>query len=188
MEKQELKRRIVYPVLTVMGVMVISYIGYFGSRQVSNNGLHQVMAELFGATLFLSISLGTIYVYMTAYLRGASLIERILASLVVPFIWMTKEVWVLTESHPFLQCLYWYFNPLNFLLVSQVVMEMGVATLLARMVLKKRGVAIRVLSPVPLAFVFGGLGLGIISNVGGNGELLYVTFLEGYRLLFGSGL
>ena len=56
-----------------------------------------------------------------------------------------------------------------------------------RYILKRRGQAIKVVSFGPIAaIVIGGLGFGGIF-AWGQGENLYVLYLDGYRMLFGSG-
>ena len=188
MSTREQKRQMILPILFLLIVAVVSYWGYFGSRGIDNDSIHQLMAKIFGTTYFLSIAFGTLYIFTTAYIRGLSLAGRILAAFVVPFIWMSKEVLRLTESHPFVECLYWYLNPLNVWLISLMVLEMGAATLIARAILKRRGNPQKVLTPGPLAVMLGSLAFVIAAYAWGKGENIYVIFLSGYRLFFGSGV
>ena len=146
------------------------------------------MAGIFGATYFLSIAFGALYVCATAYVRGASLSERVLASFITPLAWMTKEVLVLTASHPFSECLYWYFNPLNLWLAFLVLFEMGAATLIVRAVWRRRGEAVRIVTAAPVAAMSASLFFIVFLFAWGKGENVYVIFLEGYRFLFGSGI
>lgn len=181
-------KRVIVPVLSVFVVMSVSYLGYFGSRCLDGGTLQQWMAGFFGTTYFLSIAFGTLYVYTAAYVCGASLPQRITASLINPFIWMTKEVLRLTDSHPLLESLYWYLNPLDIWLVSFVVMEMGMATLMGRAILKRKDKSIRVVSAAPVAVILGSLIFAVAVYAWGEGENIYVLFLKGYRFLFGYGL
>lgn len=187
MKDQGIKKESLFPVLYMFVVAAVSYVGYFGSRHVNNDTIHQLMAMVFGTTYFLSVAFGTLYIFTSVYVRGASLPWRILASFVVPFIWMTKEVFRLTESHPFLECLYWYLNPLNIWLISLMVLEMGIATLIARSVLKRRGQQIKIITLAPVAVILGSLVFVISAYAWGKGENLYIIFLNGYRFFFGSG-
>jgi hypothetical protein len=181
-------KRATYPILFLLVVAAVSFLGYFGSRHVPNNAVHQLMAKVFGTTYFLSVAFGTLYVFTTAYVRGLCLSRRILAAFVVPFLWMSKEVLRLTESHPLAECLYWYFNPLNVWLVSLMVLEMGIATLIARAILKRRGRQLKVVTPAPLAVILGSLIFVISAYAWGQGENIYVIFLNGYRFFFGYGI
>jgi hypothetical protein len=182
------KNRMIIPVLSLLFVTFVSFLGYFGSRDVDSDTIHQLMAKIFGSAYFLSIAFGPLYIFTTGYIRGVSLPRLILASFVVPFVWMSKEVLSLTESHPILECLYWYFNPLNVGLVSMMVMEMGLATLIARAILKQKGRLLRVVTPAPIAVILGGLLLVLSGYVWGKGENVYVIFLVIYRFFFGSGI
>ena len=175
------------PTLTVFAIALISFIAYFGSRHVDNDFIHQSLAAIFGTTYFLSIAFGALFIYTTAYIRGASLYERIILCFIVPFLWMSKEVLRLTESHPLIECLYYYFNPLNIWLVSLIVMEIGAATLLARFILRRRGEMVHGSRTGPLLAIMISIFFFVSLYAWGQGENVYVYFLKGYRLLFGSG-
>ena len=181
------RSRLASPTLTVFTIALISFTVYFGSRHVDNDFIHQSLAAIFGTTYFLSIAFGALFIYTTAYLRGASLHERILSCFIVPFMWMSKEVLRLTESHPLVECLYYYFNPLNLWLVSLIVMEMGAATLLARFILRRRGETVQDSPTGPLLAIIISIFFFVSLYAWGQGENVYVYFLKGYRLLFGSG-
>jgi len=112
MPKQFITHRFIYPVLTVLLIVTASYLGYFGARRIQNEALLQLLTKLFGSIYFLGMVLGPLFIWVVTTLRGASLLERILATLLIPFLWMTKGVLMHLESHPLLESLYWYFNPL----------------------------------------------------------------------------
>jgi len=168
--------------------MVASGSAYFSAGRIANDALLRAIAGICGSLYFLSIAFGTFYVFPAAHLRGASLGERVLASALVPFLWMTKEVLRLTHAHPLVEALYWYVNPLSFWLVSFMVFEMGVGTLIARALLRRRGHALRVITPAPVVTIVLSLGVVIGAYAWGRGENLYVIFLAGYRALFGAGV
>lgn len=181
-------RQIVKPAGVIFAVMAVSFAGYFGSRQVPHAGLHQMMALVFGTTYFLSVAFGPLYVFTVTTLRGVPLPGRVLATFINPAIWMTKEVLRLTESHPFVEALYWYCNPLNVWLISLTIFEMGIATMIARRMLRRRGRDIRVVTPAPVIIALASLVFVISVYAWGKGENVYVLFLEGYRHLFGAGI
>jgi len=181
-------KRVIAPVMSVFVVMSVSYMGYFGSRYLDGGIVQQWMAGFFGTTYFLSIGFGALYVYTATYVRGASLPQRITASLVNPLIWMTKEALRLTISHPLLESLYWYFNPLDIWLISFVIMEMGLGTLVGRSIQKRRDRSIRVVTAGPFAVIAGSLVFAVAVYAWGEGENIYVLFLKGYRFFFGYGL
>ena len=73
-------RQSLKPVGLVFIVMAVSFAGYFGSRTVSPDGLHQGLAAVFGTTYFLAVAFGPLYVFTATTLRGVSLPVRILAA------------------------------------------------------------------------------------------------------------
>lgn len=187
MDGRSLTSRVAFPVLTVAGIALVSGLIYFASGGMERSVLHTVTASLSGLAYFLAISFGPLYVYAATRLRGSSIPEAVLVSSITPFLWMTKEVFLLTESHPLIECLYWYLNPLNIWLAILMVAEFGAAALIVRSKKKRTGaVAGSLLAPV--ALVAGSLTVFALMYAWGKGENLYVIFLEGYRALFGSGV
>jgi hypothetical protein len=122
-----------------------------------------------------------------AYFRGASLKERIAASLINPFLWATKECIRLSVSFSFFECVYYYANPLNVWLAFGVTAEMGLAEILCRLRQRSQGVDVRVLHPPALAVLLISLSLFVSLYLWGEGENVYTLFLEGYRVFFGPG-
>jgi hypothetical protein len=176
------------PFLSVLFVALASYLLYYGSRRIENRFLHHSLAASSGLIYFGCIVLGPLYITTASYLRGASPGRRILLASLLPFLWISKDVLVLTASHPFVECLYWYLNPLSAWMVCLVAIEIGVGTLLARYLLKRRGQSLQVISPAPVAAILVGLAVSGAILAWGQGENLFSVYLDGYRLLFGSGL
>lgn len=188
MKKREALKVLHEPLFIVAIIALLSYFVYYSSRQIPNSALHQVLAAGFGTIYFLSIFFGPLFIYTTKYVQGDPLGKRILASCAIPFIWVTKDVFVLMESHPFLECLYWYFNPLTIWMLCLLAIELGLGTLLGRILLKRRGLAIRVISLIPIVAILIGTATFAGIYAWGQGENLFSLYLHGYRLLFGSGI
>jgi hypothetical protein len=188
MAKHRSLRRSVAPILSVLILALISYLVYFGSRRIENHLLRQSLAAGFGTLYFVSIFFGPLYIYTVTYLRGVPLPGRLLACCLIPFLWMTKDVLVMTESHPFLESLYWYLNPMYIWLACLLVIEIGLGTLLARYILVRRGQPMQVITAAPIAAIL--IGVVVFGGIyaWGQGENLFSIYLDGYRLLFGSGV
>ena len=188
MERASFQKRSLEPVSVVFLLAAISYLGYFGSRLLENDSTRILLATVAGSVYFACMSLGPLAIFTISSLRGASLAERILATFSIPFIWMVKDVILLTQSHPFLESLYWFFNPLYIWLTCLIVGEMGAGTLIARAIKKRRGEAIRVVTPAPLLAII--IGMTIFSGLfaWGQGENIYALYLEVYRSIFGAGV
>jgi hypothetical protein len=187
MEEQRSLHRTVAPILSVLILALISYLVHFGSRQIENQVLRQILAAGFGTLYFVSIFFGALYIYIVTYLRSVPLSGRLMASFLIPFLWMTKDVIVMMESHPFLESLYWYLNPLYIWLACLLAVETGLGTLLARYILARRGQPIQVITAAPIAAIV--IGIAVFGGIfaWGQGENLFSIYLDGYRLLFGSG-
>ena len=101
------------PVLIVFLLALVSYLVYYGSRLIKTQAIHQPLAAVFGTIYFVTIFFGALYIYTDCYVRGVPLGRRFVASSLIPFLWMTKDVVVMMGSHPIIESLYWYLNPLS---------------------------------------------------------------------------
>jgi hypothetical protein len=185
--RQGFRKRFILPVSALFLAMTASWIGYNLAWRLDNTSLHHILASLTGTALFLSVGLGTLVVYPVAYFRGASVGERIAASLINPFLWATKECVRLSVSFSFLECAYYYLNPLNIWLLCAVVAEMAAAEIVCRQRRRSRGADLRVLHPAAVAALLISLSLFLGLYLWGEGENMYTLFLEGYRVFFGPG-
>mgnify|MGYP001823425500 FL=1 len=181
-------RRTLRAVAGVVTGAALSWLIYEHSAEIGSEPAQELVAKLSGSAYFLAVAFGAFYVYLVASLDDLPLLYRAIAALTTPFLWMTKECVRLLESHPLLECLYYYANPLNLWLVLLVALEMGLATLVARKMRASRGEPIRALAPAPLATIVVSLSLFIGLYAWGRGENAYVLFLSGYRTLFGAGV
>ena len=175
------------PVLFVFLLATASYLIYLGSRLLENRAMHQILAAAFGAIYFVTVFFGALYVYTDCYVRGVPTGRRIAAAVLIPFLWMTKDVLIMTRAHPIADSLYWYLNPVSVWLACLLAVEMGLGTLTGRYILRHRGKAIRVVTLGPLIAILVGAALFAGILAWGQGENLYVLYLDSYRLFFGSG-
>ncbi|TFH41790.1 MAG: hypothetical protein E4G96_04815 [Chrysiogenales bacterium] len=188
MEKLDSRNRFIFPMVIPLLIMIFSWMVYNLAWRLDNHSLHRTLALVSGTLLFLSVAFGAAIVYPLAFFRGASTKERILASSVTPFIWMTKECARLYISFSFLECLYYYFNILNIWLICALCVEMGAAEMICRWRLGKRGERANVFT-LPAAAAAGiGLFLGVLIFVMGEGETFYARYLEVYRFFFNAGV
>ena len=188
MEKLNFKKRFIFPVLMVFLVMAASWIIYNLAWRIDTHFIHQTLASIFGTLLFVSVTFGTLFIYPLAYLRGASLTERVAASLVNPFLWATKECLRLLVSFTFFESLYYYFNPLSIWLFCGVFAQMGLVEMICRKKLKNQGQEITAMHPAALAVFLVSLFLVVFLYAWGQGENIYVIFLEWFRNIFGAGV
>jgi len=84
MERQSFFRRVVVPIVLVMGTMIISINVYNISRHVENRTLHSFLSNAGAIFMFLSIWLGALFGNTIAFFRGATFGERLLVCLGTP--------------------------------------------------------------------------------------------------------
>jgi hypothetical protein len=81
MEQQNLYRRVMFPILLVVGVMLLSINLYDLSRRIDHHSLHLVISHISAVFIFLSVWLGALFGNTIAFFRGASFGERIIVCL-----------------------------------------------------------------------------------------------------------
>lgn len=90
MERQSYVRRVIVPILTVLGVMAISSLIYDLSRGIENPLIHHIFAHGGAVFMFLSIWTGALFANTLAFFRGAGFGERMLVCLATPVFWCAK--------------------------------------------------------------------------------------------------
>jgi hypothetical protein len=188
MKNESFTKRFIAPVLTVFIVMTLSYIVYMLSPKVPNFTLFQILATTSALLLFLTLWFGVFYVYPKAYFRGASVGERIVASLINPFLWATKEVVVVAGVYSVPEALYFYLNPVVIWVFSAVVAQIGLSEILCRRRAKKQGKKIRVLAFAAVIAIILGVGNFMFALLWDVGVHHFYFFQEGYKAIFHPGL
>ena len=187
MRKQSFSNRFIFPSGSLLLVVILSYIAYKSAWRLTPPTLYHGLAFVAGVVFFVSLGFGALSVYPKAYFRGASTSERILASLVSPFLWATKEVVVLTTVYTWAESLYFYLNPVNVLLFSVVIAEMGFSEIMCRRRAKKLGETTGGFSWTALLAMVLGISSAILALAWGQGVHHFYIFQEGYKALFFTG-
>lgn len=185
MRKQSLFRRILFPIILVMGVMALSLNLYDLSRHIHNKMLHEILATLSALFMFISIWTGALFANTMAFFRGATFTERILVCLATPVVWCAKILfgfWGIYSAGEFLFLLLHHFVmgcPLVALLC------MGISEIGCRMIVRKRK------GSVPLkVFALNNTLLLILSLVAvvfmlwNGGHSYYYLYMDVYSNLF----
>jgi hypothetical protein len=175
------------PLVAVFTLAILSYLGYTNARLLRVTWLHQGLAVLSGGVYFLTIFFGPFYIFIATSLQGVALARRVLATCLLPIAWMTKDVLTILESHPLLEALYWYFNPLSIWMACLLMVEMGLGTLLVRFIRRWRGESIKVVTPAPVLVALSGMAVAATIYAWGQGENLFSVYMHVYRFFFGSG-
>jgi len=90
MRKQPFFRRVIFPIILVMGVMILSVNLYDVSRHIENRTLHLILSNGSAIFMFISIWLGAFFANTIAFFRGATFRERLLVCVATPVVWCAK--------------------------------------------------------------------------------------------------
>lgn len=164
-----------------------SYVMYYQTRTIPNQFQHQSLALIFGTIYFLSILLNPFFIYISLSLKGMRQICVIGFSIIIPLIWMVKGIFILLESHPFIESIYWLLNPMYFFYLCILTIQLGFATVISRLILKRQDENIDIFTPGSLIAIAASVLIMVSISVLIGGENINSLYLEGYRFLFGDG-
>jgi hypothetical protein len=135
-------------------------------------------------TVFFGVGCGALYVYPAAYFRGATLVERICTCLMTPALYTASDVLRVREFFSWGESLYFALSPGFQLILLANLGCMGLAEMLCRLSLRRKGVVIRVITPLPLAAVLL-LPVGVyVIVIWGFGVHWFYVYQQGYKALF----
>ncbi|MBN1573104.1 MAG: hypothetical protein JW984_07910 [Deltaproteobacteria bacterium] len=188
MEKKSFYKRFISPQLTVIIIMAISFLVYHYSHMLKNYTLFQILSTSSGILIMLTLWFGTFYIYSLAYLRGASLFERIVACFIPAFLWATKESIIMAGIYSVPEAIYFYLSVVDQWLVSTMIAEMGISELLLRRAARKRGVVHKRGPAVAIIAIVIGIGNFLFTLLWDVGVNHFYIFMDGYRAIFCSGM
>ncbi len=140
--------------------------------------------------LGLSIFFSGPVVYGLMYVRGASLMQRLLGAYLVPLAWALKEIWRVSEFFTMGESLYYSLSPLPLGVLTYQVGFLSLVEIFFRWRKKKSEGFSHVLSRGPivgLVFFALILYLTLLWGVPGEspGTRWFYLYQEGYKMLFG---
>jgi hypothetical protein len=182
--RRSLWDRAIKPTLTLLTLVVIAIALYNNFWRLGLPSLQRIAGHLFGLTVFFSVGCGALVVYRAACFRGASLTERICACLVTPVLYTASEVLRVREFFSWGESLYFGLSPGFQLILLANLGCMGLADMLCRLNLRRKGVVIRVITPLPLAALLL-LPVGVyVIVIWGFGVHWFYVYQQGYKALF----
>jgi hypothetical protein len=185
MDKKSFVKRIAIPTGAVLASMLVSWIIYNGSWKIRNDIVQFVVANISAIVLFVSIGFGAFVIYPIAYFGGASLRERVLASLVTPIVWNIKEIVRVTQFFTLGESVYYGLNQVLLLCMFGAFAQMGLCEMICRWRLNKRGEGpLRVISSGPVVSIASGLVAFFVLMVWGLGVHYFYIYMEVYKALF----
>jgi hypothetical protein len=184
MQRSSFAKRFLGPLLLALVVMLVARIAYLHSYRIDAQALHHAVAVVSGLVQFASVVLLALVVYPAAYFRGASPVERVIASSTNLVVWVCIDAYHVGAAFGFLESLYYAVN-IGFILFSWKCALMAVLELCCRLVAKRRGERIGAMTPLPfVALLVFLLVIWVLSREGG--AYYFNRLIDGYLVLFRS--
>jgi hypothetical protein len=174
--------------LPILTITIISLFLYYSSRNIPNYSLRIFLASASGLVYFICILFSPLFIFILLDLKGIGFKKAVSFSLVIPVLWMIKDVIVLIESHPFIEALYWLLNPLYIWYSCLLIIDFGFGTLLVRYIKRRQGSQEQVFTAKPVIAILVAVTIAAGIFAWGQGENIYSLYLDGYRLLYGFGI
>ena len=182
--RRSLWERAIKPTLALLALVVIAMALYNHFWRLGLPTLQWIAGHLFGLTVFFGVGCGALYVYPSAYFRGATLVERICACLVTPVLYAASEVLRVREFFSWGESLYYGLSPGFQLILLANLGCIGLADMLCRRRLRRSGVAIKVVTPLPLVAILLSLAGLYVILIWGFGVHWFYVYQQGYKALF----
>jgi hypothetical protein len=184
MQSPSVMNRFLSPLFLALIVMISSRIAYLHSCRIDDQAIYHAVAVISGMIQFASIVLAAVLVYPLAYFRGATPVERVVASSTNLAVWICIEIYNVSEAFGCLESLYYGLN-IGFILFAWKFALMAVLELCCRHVAKRRGAELGVMTPLPFfAFLVFFFVIWVLSKEGG--AYYFNRLLDGYLAIFRS--
>jgi hypothetical protein len=184
MKKQGLFRRILFPILLILAVMVFSSRAYDYSQTIRDPFRHAIVVHASAVLMFISIWMGAFFANTIAFYRGATFQERLIVCLFTPVVWGIKtwasgmgifspgEMVFLAFHHMVLGC------------PAVALLCMGISEIGLRARQKKTGDGtVRVMALNNSAVLSVGAGLTFVMLFNG-GHAYYYRYMDLYTAIF----
>ncbi len=175
-------KRAVLPALVVFTVMVVSSLAYDFSRHLGSGALRKVILYPSVILMFLSIWLGPLFVVPFAFKRGSAPMERYMASLASPVLWVFKTIWSFAGIYSFLEVLFLLVHPFILGNIGVNILSIGLAELACR-IRHRKDEGVRIFSSASGIFLVAGLVI-TFAGLWNGGHSYYYVFMDLYTLLF----
>ena len=184
-KRQSFIRRSILPPATMTLIMIVLFVTYYTSWEVDNRSLHWFLTDLIGMAYGFLILFSVTCVYPFMYFRGASPKERVVGSLIIPLLWMTKEVCRQCEFFTLGESLFYLFMPTHFNILTISIGLTGISELVCRAIDKRRHgrPQVKIFLPFPIAAIVIMLAVLVFTLYDGGARYFFL-FGDIYQLLF----
>jgi hypothetical protein len=151
-------KRLVIPVGSVLAIVLVTSLIYEISWEYKDSQLLYSMFSVLTVLMFISIFFPAFFIYPYTYFKGATPLERVIASLIPLFIWMGKEILRISSVFSVGESLYFGLNPIFILLLLFTLFQMALCQPFCRWRHKKRSaIKMRIFSKLTVALLLGSL-------------------------------
>jgi hypothetical protein len=185
MKKQSLFRRMFFPVIIVIGTMIISMNLYNFSRFIDNRNLHTIVAGVSSLFMFLSIWLGALFGNTLSFFRGAGFWERLMVCMAAPCAWYVKVLYDFFGIYSTGEFLFLFLHHLILGVPVVAVLCMGLSDIWCRAIFKRRSGdnSFKVFAGSNTATLTTGILLTVFMLWNG-GHAYYYLYMDVYTSLF----
>lgn len=181
--RQSLTRRFLYPSMLVFGIWLAMNLIYANAWKFDLGGINTVISWVCGLGDLIFRVLTPLIIYAIACPRGASLAERVVASMVPSFGWAAYQLYLAAGVFSIGETVYYGFSSAFLFVFCVLISVMGLCELVCRLTAKQhRQTKNRLTGPI-LAILMGPLSVFVLMVWGGGVHFFYV-YQEGYKLLF----
>jgi len=185
MEKQNLYRRVIFPILLVIGVMLLSINLYDFSRAIDHHKLHLLISHTSALFIFLSVWLGALFGNTIAFFRGASFGERVIVCLVPAVLRCALILYDFIGIYSAAEFFFLFFHHIIIGCPLVALLCMGISEIWCRIIARRKtgapGIKVFALSNT-LVLVLSFLSVfGLLWN---GGHFYYYLYMDVYTRLF----
>lgn len=160
--------RFIIPLLAAVGTMTVSSLIYHGSSGMEPGAARNIIKDVSGGVMFLSLWFFAFIGPAMAYFRGASFMERIVVAYANPVIWLVRMASTVSCQFSAVEMVYFFFLPWTFGAVCVTLFEFSVSDILCRALDRRRGTpGVRVMHPLVISLLLlgaAGVYFGLIRG------------------------
>ena len=184
-KRPSLIHRAILPPAAMTLVMIVLFVTYYTSWEVANRSLHWVLTDLVGMAYGFLIIFSVIFVYPCMYFMGAGPQGRVAGALVIPLMWMAKEVIRQCAFFTLGESLFYLFMPIHFNILTISIGLTGTCELICRSIDKRRNSRpqVKIFTPPPVIAIAIMLAVLVFTLYDGGARYFFL-FGDIYQLLF----
>jgi len=183
-QRRPLAERFLFPAALVLLLWAALTLTYENAWKLGAPGLQKAVSWACGLGGELFRALAVLIAYPLAYVRGASLWERALASLAPFLAWWLMHMIIAAGVFGAGEALYYGISQTYLVSFFVALSLMGASEIACRRVRQRRGGGVKVWTPGPVAAVLSGPAAVCVVMLWGGGVHWFYGYQEGYRLLF----